>query len=41
MSGWKPEYVLPSPFTVLERLWTDMRHVRALDGRSASRCSGP
>jgi NitT/TauT family transport system permease protein len=24
MSGWKPEYILPSPFTVLERLWTDM-----------------
>ncbi|HEY8093325.1 MAG TPA: ABC transporter permease, partial [Acidimicrobiales bacterium] len=24
MSGWKSEYILPSPFTVLERLWTDM-----------------
>jgi NitT/TauT family transport system permease protein len=24
MSGWKSEYILPSPFTVLDRLWTDM-----------------
>jgi NitT/TauT family transport system permease protein len=25
MSGWKPEFVLPSPFTVFERLWQDMQ----------------
>jgi NitT/TauT family transport system permease protein len=25
MSGWKPEFVLPSPFTTLERLWEDAR----------------
>jgi NitT/TauT family transport system permease protein len=25
MSGWKPEFVLPSPFTVLQRLWEDMQ----------------
>ena len=24
MSGWKPQYILPSPFTVFDRLWTDM-----------------
>jgi NitT/TauT family transport system permease protein len=24
LSGWKSEYILPSPFTVLERLWNDM-----------------
>jgi NitT/TauT family transport system permease protein len=24
MSGWKSEYILPSPFTVFDRLWTDM-----------------
>jgi NitT/TauT family transport system permease protein len=23
MSGWKPEFVLPSPFTALDRLWQD------------------
>jgi NitT/TauT family transport system permease protein len=26
-SGWKPEFVLPSPFTVLERLWQDLHTV--------------
>jgi NitT/TauT family transport system permease protein len=25
MSGWKPEFVLPSPFTVFDRLWQDMQ----------------
>jgi NitT/TauT family transport system permease protein len=25
MSGWKPEFVLPSPFTVFQRLWEDMQ----------------
>jgi NitT/TauT family transport system permease protein len=25
LTGWKPEYVLPSPLTVLERLWGDLR----------------
>ena len=25
MSGWKPEFVLPSPFTVFQRLWDDMQ----------------
>jgi NitT/TauT family transport system permease protein len=24
MSGWKPEYILPSPFTALDRLWHDL-----------------
>ena len=24
MSGWKSQYILPSPFTVFDRLWTDM-----------------
>ncbi|MCI3949719.1 MAG: binding-protein-dependent transport system inner rane component [Acidimicrobiales bacterium] len=24
MSGWRPEFVLPSPFTTLDRLWEDM-----------------
>jgi NitT/TauT family transport system permease protein len=25
MSGWKPEFILPSPFTVFDRLWQDMQ----------------
>jgi NitT/TauT family transport system permease protein len=25
MSGWRPEFVLPSPFTTLDRLWADAR----------------
>ena len=25
MSGWRPEFVLPSPFTTLDRLWQDMQ----------------
>ncbi len=25
MSGWKSEFILPSPFTVFDRLWHDMR----------------
>ena len=25
MSGWRPEFVLPSPFTTLDRLWQDAR----------------
>jgi NitT/TauT family transport system permease protein len=25
ISGWKPEFVLPSPFTVFQRLWEDMQ----------------
>jgi NitT/TauT family transport system permease protein len=25
LTGWKPEYVLPSPVTVLERLWSDLQ----------------
>jgi len=25
MSGWRPEFVLPSPFTALDQLWQDLR----------------
>ena len=24
VSGWRPEFTFPSPFTVFERLWTDL-----------------
>jgi NitT/TauT family transport system permease protein len=27
MSGWRPEFVLPSPFTALDQLWQDLRTV--------------
>jgi NitT/TauT family transport system permease protein len=28
MSGWKPEFVLPSPITVLDRLWQELHTVQ-------------
>ena len=31
MSGWKSQYILPSPFTVFDRLWNDMHTARVLE----------
>ena len=36
-TGWKPEYVLPSPFTVLDQFWQDKSTLWERDPDDAAR----
>ncbi len=40
-SGWRPEYVLPAPATVFDRLGELIADGTVLDARRRSRCAAP